>query len=135
MANFKVSIVTHVKKILEEEIEFLRLRTTEGDLGILANHSPLVAELAMGKLELVYNKDKRDIYFLSGGFLEISNNQATIIADEVVRFDEINLEEEKKYLEKNKNLLLKLEPNSEEVKKLDKKIKESSMKIELKNSL
>lgn len=135
MANFKVSIVTHVKKILEEEIEFLKLRTTEGDLGILANHSPLVAELAMGKLELVYNKDKRDTYFLSGGFLEISNNQATIIADEVMNFDEINLEEEKKYLKENENLLFKLEQNSDEFKKLDKKIKESSMKIELKKSL
>lgn len=135
MANFKVSIVTHVKKILEEEIEFLKLRTTEGDLGILANHSPLVAELAMGKLELIYNKDKRDTYFLSGGFLEISNNQATIIADEVMNFDEINLEEEKKYLKENENLLFKLEQNSDEFKKLDKKIKESSMKIELKKSL
>lgn len=135
MANFKVSIVTHVKKILEEEIEFLKLRTTEGDLGILANHSPLVAELAMGKLELVYSKEKRDVYFLSGGFLEISNNQATIIADEIINFNEINLEEEKGYLEENKNLLTKLAQGSDDFKKLDRKIKESSMKIELKNSL
>ena len=89
MSSFKVSVVTQIKKVLEQEAGYLRLRTSEGDIGILPNHAPLVAELSMGKMEIESpNKDRRDIYFLSGGFLEISDNQATVIADEIFPIEE-----------------------------------------------
>ena len=95
MPSFDVSVVTQVKKILEQEAGYLRLRTSEGDIGILPNHAPLVAELSMGKMEIESpNKDRRDIYFLSGGFLEISDNQATVIADEIFPIEEIDIESE-----------------------------------------
>ena len=100
MPSFNVSVVTQVKKILEQEAGYLRLRTSEGDIGILPNHAPFVAELSMGKMEIESpNKDKRDIYFLSGGFLEISNNQATIIADEIFPIEEIDIESEQTLVE------------------------------------
>ena len=97
MSSFNVSVVTQVKKILEQEAGYLRLRTSEGDIGILPNHAPFVAELSMGKMEIESpNKDRRNIYFLSGGFLEISNNQVTIIADEILPIEEIDIENELK---------------------------------------
>ena len=84
MPSFNVSVVTQVKKILEQEAGYLRLRTSEGDIGILPNHAPFVAELSMGKMEIESpNKDRRDIYFLSGGFLEISDNQILHNLDEI----------------------------------------------------
>ena len=52
MPSFNVSVVTQVKKILEQEAGYLRLRTSEGDIGILPNHAPFVAELSMGKMEI-----------------------------------------------------------------------------------
>ena len=134
MPSFNVSVVTQVKKILEQEAGYLRLRTSEGDIGILPNHAPLVAELSMGKMEIESpNKDKRDIYFLSGGFLEISNNQATIIADEIFSIEEIDVESEQTLVENLKKELEKLETD-EEKKKLQKKLKISLAKIEAKNN-
>ena len=120
MPSFNVSVVTQVKKILEQEAGYLRLRTSEGDIGILPNHAPFVAELSMGKMEIESpNKDKRDIYFLSGGFLEISNNQATIIADEIFPIEEIDIESEQTLVDNLKKELEKLETD-EEKKKLQK---------------
>ena len=134
MPSFNVSVVTQVKKILEQEAGYLRLRTSEGDIGILPNHAPLVAELSMGKMEIESpNKDKRDIYFLSGGFLEISNNQATIIADEIFSIEEIDIESEQTLVENLKKELEKLETD-EEKKRLQKKLKISLAKIEAKNN-
>ena len=134
MPSFNVSVVTQVKKILEQEAGYLRLRTSEGDIGILPNHAPLVAELSMGKMEIESpNKDKRDIYFLSGGFLEISNNQATIIADEIFPIEEIDVESEQTLVENFKKELEKLETD-EEKKKLQKKLKISLAKIEAKSN-
>ena len=134
MSSFNVSVVTQVKKILEQEAGYLRLRTSEGDIGILPNHAPFVAELSMGKMEIESpNKDRRNIYFLSGGFLEISNNQATIIADEILPKEEIDIENEQTQVEELKKELEKLEID-EEKKKLQKKLKISLAKIEAKNN-
>ena len=134
MSSFNVSVVTQVKKILEQEAGYLRLRTSEGDIGILPNHAPLVAELSMGKMEIESpNKDRRDIYFLSGGFLEISNNQATIIADEIFPIEEIDIESEQALVENLKKELEKVS-TEEEKKKLQKKLKISLAKIDAKNN-
>ena len=134
MPSFNVSVVTQVKKILEQEAGYLRLRTSEGDIGILPNHAPFVAELSMGKMEIESpNKDKRDIYFLSGGFLEISNNQATIIADEIFPIEEIDIESEQTLVENLKKELEKVS-TEEEKKRLQKKLKISLAKIEAKNN-
>lgn len=134
MPSFDVSVVTQVKKILEQEAGYLRLRTSEGDLGILPNHAPFVAELSMGKMEIESpNKDRRDIYFLSGGFLEISDNQATVIADEVFPIEEIDVESEQALVENFKKELEKVS-TEEEKRKLQKKIKISLAKIDAKNN-
>ena len=134
MPSFSVSVVTQVKKILEQEAGYLRLRTSEGDIGILPNHAPFVAELSMGKMEIESpNKDKRDIYFLSGGFLEISNNQATIIADEIFPIEEIDIESEQTLVENLKKELEKVS-TEEEKKKLQKNLKISLAKIDAKNN-
>ena len=134
MLSFKVSVVTQIKKVLEQEAGYLRLRTSEGDIGILPNHAPLVAELSMGKMEIESpNKDRRDIYFLSGGFLEISDNQATVIADEIFPIEEIDIESEQTLVDNLKKELEKLETD-EEKKKLQKKLKISLAKIDAKNS-
>ena len=134
MPSFYVSVVTQVKKILEQEAGYLRLRTSEGDIGILPNHAPFVAELSMGKMEIESpNKDRRDIYFLSGGFLEISNNQATVIADEILPIEEIDIESEQTLVENLKKELEKVS-TEEEKKKLQKNLKISLAKIDAKNN-
>ena len=134
MSSFNVSVVTQVKKILEQEAGYLRLRTSEGDIGILPNHAPFVAELSMGKMEIESpNKDRRNIYFLSGGFLEISNNQVTIIADEILPIEEIDIESEQTLVENLKKELEKVS-TEEEKKKLQKNLKISLAKIDAKNN-
>ena len=127
-----VSVVTQIKKVLEQEAGYLRLRTSEGDIGIMPNHAPLVAELSAGKMEIESpSKDRRDVYFLTGGFLEISNNQATIIADEIFPLDEINIENEQLELEKLRKEL-ELDLTEEEKQEIQKRIKISSAMIDAK---
>lgn len=91
MANFRLEVVTPTRKIMDKEIDFLMIRTTEGDMGILANHSPLVAELATGEMKARIN-GAEEFYYVSGGFMEISNNKVTILADEAMDVREIDVE-------------------------------------------
>ena len=52
MATFKIKVVTYEKKVLEQEAEFVLVRTTEGDMGILPNHSPFIAGLSTGEMKI-----------------------------------------------------------------------------------
>ncbi|MGL4946466.1 MAG: F0F1 ATP synthase subunit epsilon [Cetobacterium sp.] len=96
MANsFKLELVTPLSKVLSEEVNFVMLRTTEGDMGILPNHSPFVAGLATGEMK-IKNNGQETFYYVSGGFVEISGNVVTILADEAMDVKDIDLEAAKK---------------------------------------
>ncbi|MGL4997951.1 MAG: ATP synthase F1 subunit epsilon [Cetobacterium sp.] len=99
MANsFKLELVTPLSKALSQEVSFVMLRTTEGDMGILPNHSPFVAGLATGEMKIKSN-GQESFYYVSGGFVEISNNIVTILADEAMDIKDIDLEAARKEAE------------------------------------
>lgn len=112
MATFNVKVVTYQEKVLEQEADFLLVRTTEGDMGVLPNHSPFVAELAIGEMMIRLNGTEKS-YFVSGGFLEISNNNVTILADEAMATELIDLERAKKEAEEAKAKLEKLKEDKD----------------------
>ncbi|MGL5278137.1 MAG: F0F1 ATP synthase subunit epsilon [Cetobacterium sp.] len=112
MANsFKLELVTPLAKILSEEVNFVMLRTTEGDMGILPNHSPFVAGLATGEMK-VKNNGQEKFYYVSGGFVEISDNVVTILADEAMDVKDIDLEAARKEAQIAKE---KLEKRAEDI--------------------
>lgn len=112
MATFNVKVVTYQEKVLEQEADFLLVRTTEGDMGVLPNHSQFVAELAIGEMMIRLNGTEKS-YFVSGGFLEISNNNVTILADEAMASELIDLERAKKEAEEAKAKLEKLKEDKD----------------------
>lgn len=112
MATFNVEVVTYQEKVLEQEADFLLVRTTEGDMGVLPNHSPFVAELAIGEMMIRLNGTEKS-YFVSGGFLEISNNNVTILADEAMASELIDLERARKEAEEAKAKLEKLKEDKD----------------------
>ena len=96
MANFRLEIVTPSGKIYSNDVEFVLVRTTEGDMGILANHSPFVAGLAVGEMIVREEKGKEIPYYVSGGFLEINSNKVIVLVDEAMLASEIDLENARK---------------------------------------
>ncbi|WP_372712762.1 ATP synthase F1 subunit epsilon [Ilyobacter sp.] len=107
MATFKLEVITPIKKILEKEVEMIVLRTTEGDMGVLANHAPFVAELAIGEMK-IKSSGEEVAYFVSGGFIDISREQTTILADEAIDAREIDVERAKQDAEVAQAKLTKL---------------------------
>ena len=107
MATFKLEVITPLKKVLESEVERVILRTSEGDMGILANHAPLVAELAVGEMKIKFNGIE-ERFFVAGGFLEISKDRTLVLADEAINIKDINVEVARKEAELAKQKLAKL---------------------------
>lgn len=112
MSTFKVKVVTYEELVLEQEAEYLLVRTTEGDMGVLPNHSPFIAGLSTGEMKLRLNGEE-DIYFVSEGLMEISNNVVTIIANEAISADKLDVERAKREVEELKAKLAKIQEDKD----------------------
>jgi F-type H+-transporting ATPase subunit epsilon len=77
---FHVDIVTPEAVIWSGEATMLTARTTEGDIGILADHEPTMAALATGAV-VVHHEDGITSAGLHGGFLQIFRNEVTLLTD------------------------------------------------------
>jgi F-type H+-transporting ATPase subunit epsilon len=93
---FKLSIVTPERIFFEDEVKSLVVPGTEGYLGVLSNHAPIITGLIPGRIEFADGEGKVVLVAVSKGFLEVSNNTATILCDAAERADDIDIERAQK---------------------------------------
>lgn len=101
---FRLEIVTPDKRFFDEEVEMAIVRTSEGDIGILKNHEPLVAPLAIGGIRIKQNGEFKDAA-CSSGFMTIDEDKIMIITDSAEWASEIDLERAKEAAERAKRRL------------------------------
>ena len=89
--SFEFRVLTAEKSALEAEIVHLQAPGSEGFLGVLAHHAPLITALVPGPVTLEFPDGRGEVIAISGGFLEVGNNQAVVLADALERPDEIDL--------------------------------------------
>ncbi|OPX91279.1 F0F1 ATP synthase subunit epsilon [Pelotomaculum sp. PtaB.Bin117] len=87
----RLDIVTPVKKIFSEDIRFFVAPGSEGELGILPDHAALITALKIGVLRIEQEGKKFNIA-VSGGFLEVRNSKATILATAAERAEDIDVD-------------------------------------------
>jgi len=80
---FKLSILTPEKTVFEGDVSYVEAPGTEGYLGVLAHHAALVTALAKGTLTVRDAGGAESRWQVAGGFFEVSNNTATVLADAV----------------------------------------------------
>jgi F-type H+-transporting ATPase subunit epsilon len=61
-----------------------------GEVCILPRHAPFLSKLIPGEIRLETEQNDRLIYYVSGGFLEVKNSTVTVLADEMLRSNEID---------------------------------------------
>lgn len=75
-----LSIVTPEQQLVADEVDQVNAPGTEGDLGILYDHAPLLTNLRSGQLS--YEKDGETVALVvSGGYLEVTDNRVTVLAE------------------------------------------------------
>jgi F-type H+-transporting ATPase subunit epsilon len=90
--GFRLNVLTEEKAVLDEVVHSIIAPGTEGYLGVLRNHAPLVTELQPGKLTVTRLDRQSQDYAVSGGFLEVRSNTATLLADALEPAHGIDLE-------------------------------------------
>jgi F-type H+-transporting ATPase subunit epsilon len=87
----KLEIVTPEKKVLDESVDSVTVPTVTGEIGVLPNHAPLISALKSGILTYTV-KGSTDKLVVSGGFVEVSTDQVSVLTDVAERADEIDAE-------------------------------------------
>lgn len=105
MKPYKLKIVTPEKIFFDGETEQITIRTSEGDIGILANHIKYVCNIIAGPLKVNQGNGEYRIAALSEGILKVSENGVTILASTAEWADEIDLERAEKAKQKAENIL------------------------------
>lgn len=84
-----VEVVTAERELYRGEADMVSAPGSEGQLGILPEHAALLAFLAPGPLRIRL-RDAEESLFVSGGFLEVSNNAVIVLADAAEHAEEID---------------------------------------------
>ena len=87
---FKVKVISPDRVFFEGEADFLELKTSEGDIGILAGHIPLTAIIAPGIMKITKDGEVKEASLLEG-FIEILPDRVTVLAESCEWPDEIDV--------------------------------------------
>src|SRR4051812_4288061 len=89
--QLKLKVITPEKTVFEEMVDSVTIPTLEGEIGVFPDHIPLVAGLLSGDIVAKTNGEPSPIA-VSGGFVEIKNNEVAILADFAEHVHEISEE-------------------------------------------
>ncbi len=88
----QLEVVTVERPIFNDEVDMVIAPGSEGVLGILPRHAPLLTALNYGELIIRKQGEEDQILAIGGGFMEVQPSKVTVLADVAERADEINVE-------------------------------------------
>ena len=104
MSTFHLEIAVPDRAFYSDEVQELVVKTPGGEIGILKGHIPMVVTVSAGLIKI--KKEDRWIYaFASEGFLEVTADRTTVLADSAEWPDEIDVERAKTAEEKARRSL------------------------------
>ncbi len=92
--QFNFEIVCPDRKIISDKAWQVVVPGDDGDFGVLANHSAVVSSLRAGVVTIYQEENEQCVkVFVSGGFVDVTSTNCTILADEAVNVNELKQDE------------------------------------------
>jgi len=88
--KLSLTILTPQSQIFSGEADEVIAPTAGGEIGILPNHISLFTQILPGELR-VKNGGKTDFFAIMGGYLEVTNNQVSVLGDYAIRAEDIEV--------------------------------------------
>ena len=110
--KFLLEIVTPKGSIFSGEVKSAQFPGSEGELGILPNHSSLITLLSTGLIEVADLNGEKDIVAINWGYLKVSEEKVTVLADGAVYVGGKSNSAMKESMEKAKELIESMSSDS-----------------------
>jgi F-type H+-transporting ATPase subunit epsilon len=127
--KYLLEIVTPEKKVFSDKVDFAVFPGSEGELGILFDHAPLLSRLAPGEIRITKDKAVQTLA-ISGGFLEVRKNEASVIAETAETAEQIDKERALKEKESAEDQIKKAQ-NHSEFKVADLRLKKAEARLKV----
>ena len=128
----QLEIVTPEKLVYSDTIETVVLPTVEGEVGILPGHLPLLTQLEPGELR-VMKASKPETLAVGGGFVEVSADKVSVLAESAIDVEEIDETAVEKAMERAQQALSgKAELDPAEVERLESLVRFSAAQLMIK---
>jgi F-type H+-transporting ATPase subunit epsilon len=88
----QVELVAADRLVWSGEAKMVIARTTEGDVGILPNHAPVLSLMVHGIVDVTTSDDETWVAAVDAGFLSVANNQISILSEHAEMSHDIDLE-------------------------------------------
>lgn len=89
-STMHLDVVSAEEEIFSGEVEFVVARATEGELGIMPRHAPLLARLQPGEVRVRVSGGEEQYFYVSGGMIEVQPKVVTILADTAARAKDLD---------------------------------------------
>ncbi len=90
MATMHCDIVSAEREIFSGTVTMVSVTGSLGELGILPGHAPLLTGIRPGPVQLRLESGEEEVFFASGGFLEVQPGVVTILADTAARAEDLD---------------------------------------------
>jgi F-type H+-transporting ATPase subunit epsilon len=85
-----LEIVSPEKLLLSRPVDMVVIPASEGDMGVLEGHTPMIVMLRGGAISLYEGDRVTDTLFVAGGFAEVTPERCTVLANEVMPIAELD---------------------------------------------
>jgi len=89
-ASVHCEIVSASESIFQGSVKMLVITGSTGEMGIMPGHAALLSDLKPGPVRIIKTDDTEEVYFLSGGYVEVQPSGIAVLADTAIRADNID---------------------------------------------
>ena len=90
--SFTCNIVTQERTVFSGEVKSVSLPGTEGRMGVLPNHSPLLTTLGFGEVIVRPENGEEQYFAIGGGYAEVQPTNVIVLADSAEHAEEIDVD-------------------------------------------
>ena len=87
--KFELTIISAESKVFDGEVENVLVPGMIGDFLVLSNHAPCISSIRPGFLEFSEGTGQKKRYFVSGGIIEVINNEVSVLVDYAIVGDKV----------------------------------------------
>lgn len=106
--TFQFSLVSPEKILMSGDVRMVTVPGSEGEFGVLAHHAPILSSLKDGIVTVEMDDGASERIFVAGGFADMNENICTILAEDAVNVNEIDvvaLEKQREVLNEKLDML------------------------------
>lgn len=114
MAKLRLEILTIERKLFDDTVDMVIAPGSEGVLGILPRHVPLLTTLTYGELTVKKEGEEDQYFAIGGGIMEVQPDQVIVMADSAEYAEEIDVQRAESARERAETLLSKAKATEDE---------------------